>query len=125
MATSMIMDESVLGNARQVLSMITKTSYRHRIWKYVILITIIMFAGTVATVRLIDWQRDITDAIGTRDLAVFARQVETFAIIASVLLCLRVVQAWLQERLKVHCGWISPPVYSTSGSNLHAYSLCR
>jgi putative ATP-binding cassette transporter len=64
-------------------------------------ITAVIGANAIAQVRLNNWQGNIYDAIGQREVSVFFHQVVVFLLIVGVLLCLNVAQTWLHETLKV------------------------
>jgi putative ATP-binding cassette transporter len=69
--------------------------------RFAVAISIVIALNAVVQVSLNNWQGNIYDAIGTKDLSIFARQAGIFLVIAGVLLCLNVAQTWLTELLKV------------------------
>jgi putative ATP-binding cassette transporter len=94
-------DESTYRQMRFFWQMLDGPKSRLSLAKYFALITVIIGANALAQVRLNQWQGSIYDAISSRDVAIFLRQVGVFALIVSVLLCLGVAQTWVHERLKV------------------------
>jgi putative ATP-binding cassette transporter len=93
--------DGVFGQMRELWSVIFDHHARRSLFRYAMAITAVIGANAVMQIRLNNWQGHIYDAIGSRDVSIFMKQVELFLIIVSVLLCLGVAQTWLHERLKV------------------------
>ncbi len=64
-------------------------------------ILLIIIATAYAQIRLNRWNKPFYDALSRRDFSDFLHQLGVFAIIASSLLVLNVVQRWFVETLKV------------------------
>ncbi len=94
-------DASTYSQMRFLWQMLDGPRSRRSLARYFILITLVIGSNALVQVRLNTWQGSIYDAISSRDISIFLRQVGVFAIIVSVLLCLGVAQTWLHERLKV------------------------
>ncbi len=98
---SKVADDSTIGQLRFFWKMLDGPKSKHSVVKYFILITCVIGTNAVAQVKLNNWQGSIYDAIGQRDVSIFAHQVVVFLVIVGVLLCLGVLQTWFHETLKV------------------------
>jgi vitamin B12/bleomycin/antimicrobial peptide transport system ATP-binding/permease protein len=96
-----IADDSTIGQMRFFWRMLDGPKTRHSVTKYFGLIALVIGANAFTQVRLNNWQGNIYDAIGKRDVSIFAHEIGVFLVIVSALLCLGVLQTWFHERLKV------------------------
>lgn len=93
--------ESVFSQLGQLFSVLARSRARRALSLFGISLTAVIAVTAVVQVWLNTWQGSIYDAIATRELSVFMRELGVFAVIASVLLCLGVAQTWLHEMLKI------------------------
>jgi putative ATP-binding cassette transporter len=94
-------DESTFNQMRFFWQMLDGPKSRNSLTRYFLFITLVIGANAIVQVRLNAWQGSIYDAISSRDISIFMREIGVFTVIVSVLLCLGVAQTWLHERLKV------------------------
>ncbi len=94
-------DDSTFRQMHYFWQMLDGPKSRRSLAQYFTFITLVIGANAIVQVRLNTWQGSIYDAISSRDISIFLRQVGVFTVIVSVLLCLGVAQTWLHERLKV------------------------
>ncbi|MFZ1108927.1 MAG: ABC transporter ATP-binding protein/permease [Rhodomicrobium sp.] len=94
-------DESTFNQMRFFWQMLDGPKSRRSLTRYFLFITLVIGANAIVQVRLNSWQGSIYDAISSRDISIFMREIGVFTVIVSVLLCLGVAQTWLHERLKV------------------------
>ncbi len=93
--------ENIHDQLQDLWSIIVEPEAKGALGALAAAITFIIALNAIAQIRLNDWQGNIYDAIGQRDVSIFLHQSMVFVIIVSVLLCLGVAQTWLHEMLKV------------------------
>jgi vitamin B12/bleomycin/antimicrobial peptide transport system ATP-binding/permease protein len=94
-------EDTTFNQMRFFWQMLDGPKSRRSLTRYFLFITLVIGANAVVQVRLNAWQGSIYDAISSRDISIFMREIGVFLAIVSVLLCLGVAQTWLHERLKV------------------------
>ena len=94
-------DESIRNHLLQLWHIILDPHSKRDLLRFAVTITVVIALNAAMQIRLNDWQGNIYDAIGKKDLSIFLHEVLVFLIIVSVLLCLGVAQTWLHELLKV------------------------
>ncbi len=94
-------DEGTLAQTRELLSLLRLSALKNWLIMFSGFMVAVIVLNAVTQVRLNAWQGSIYDAIGSRELAIFYREIGVFLAIVSVLLVLGVAQTWLHETLKV------------------------
>jgi vitamin B12/bleomycin/antimicrobial peptide transport system ATP-binding/permease protein len=94
-------EDSTFKQMRFFWQMLDGPKSRRSLARYFLFIALVIGANALVQVRLNAWQGSIYDAISSRDISIFLREIGVFLGIVSVLLCLGVAQTWLHERLKV------------------------
>ena len=84
-----------------LLRALWQSSRRRKIVLLTVGVAVVLFGNMVGQVRLNAWQGKFFDALGQREVSVFAGQLVTFLGIVGVLLAFVVAQTWMQEMLKV------------------------
>ncbi len=96
-----IPNESIRAQLRELWHIHPDPQAKRRLAYLAATITFVIALNAGFQILLNNWQGNIYDAIGQKDVSIFLRQVEVFLLIVSVLLCLGVFQTWLHEMLKV------------------------
>ncbi|NIX77538.1 ABC transporter ATP-binding protein/permease [Microvirga terricola] len=91
----------VWSHVRVMLSALARSNQCKTLFLVCLGIVVVVSANTVAQIRLNAWNRPFYDAVAQKEFALFINQLLVFAVLASSLLVLGVMQTWLQEYLKV------------------------
>lgn len=91
----------VWSHVRIMLRALARSNQRKTLFLTCLGLVAVISANTVFQIRLNAWNRPFYDAVAQKELAAFFHQLLVFAILASSLLVLGVMQTWLQEYLKV------------------------
>ena len=93
--------ENILVQFRELWQIIIDPHAKRDLMRLGGAIALMIGLNALVQIRLNNWNGDVYNAIGLKDLSLFIYQAEVFLVIVSVLLCLGVAQTWLHELLKV------------------------